>query len=220
MGYDLSVTHVPYVVMKDTTAHKLMMQLMKLLSNGVPYDERQYESQDDWYATALWYIYFDQYHGKGPLGWDQYRKQRDCRGCYSRYVEIAYVLSCVFVWNVVGICRYDSMSFHGDDGTGMVTIRHHSEGLRAVITKDDTEEDYGDDAAIKVNSVVIPKEIIDRIRRSIIVGDHLDEEDPDVMEPDEDVEIPVDPEKMMLSDIKEIIKIMSEGYLYQLIKLI
>ena len=98
MGYDLSVTHVPYVVTKDTTAHKLMWQLMKLLSNNVPFGKRHYETEDEWYATALGYIYFVPGYPKFvetrqdiidsawsrlftvPLGYDQYQEVRDCRG--------------------------------------------------------------------------------------------------------------------------------------------
>ena len=102
------------------------------------------------------------------------------------------------------------MTFHGDDGAGMVTVRRHHGGLRVVITKEDGPDDYDD--GMKVTSIEIPKEITDRIRQSILVGDHPDD-DPDMDEPDEDEEINVDLEKMMLSDIKEIIKIVSDGYL-------
>lgn len=151
MGYDLCIKSIPFDVTGKTTASILMKQLIKVLSNGVSCEERGYDNNFDWYATALEYMYFE---------------DLDCRGCYQNYVITAFILSYIFVWKVIGIGRGSSMVLDGDDGATMVSIRVHKKYLSITILADEYDECIQFKILRKMYS-----EIIDDIRQEEVVED-------------------------------------------------
>lgn len=146
MGYDLSVVYIDYSLSAKSTAHELMKRLCALLD---PSEERTYDKPFDWYATAIEYLYYQH-----EYNWN---KIIDCRGCYYNYVVSAYILSYVFVWQMLGSTEPASLLFNGDDGSGMVQIRKKRGGIMIKLYHDELNTERTILIAQPLNDKIVSK---------------------------------------------------------------
>ena len=187
MGYDLEVIYCPYSLTAGTTAHQLMNKLINLLSDQ-HHDEREYQCDADWYAAALEYLYFEDDYVT-PLGYS--RKPRDCRGCYSHFVKVAYVLSYVFVWNVIDALHNRPMMFVGDDVSGTIHVYGDEGGIHVTITNSDQDKEMG----VEMQTIEVSE-----FRKQIRSQSSEDEEDTDE-DTDEDTTVPINLQGMCKDDV-------------------
>jgi hypothetical protein len=199
----LSVTHCPYDFANGSTAYRLTRRLIELLS-PVCHENRAMTNETDWYATALEYLYFERNDisscSKLYTTPRSYRfKSIDCRGCYSNYVEIAYILSWVFVWNVLEGDGFgqNALTLTADDLTEMIVIRQNDEAdAKVAIVSDVSKDDVVD-----LRRWTIPWTLLESIKKSIRTDECDEDTDYDDMK--------VDPMKMCRDDIQKIITIIN-----------